>query len=68
MGFLQMATASVGSFVVALLPVANALGLIVVFGGFVALALAAAIYATTCLSRDEQSALPGAAARTAEGN
>jgi MFS transporter, DHA1 family, multidrug resistance protein len=45
MGFLQMAAAALGSFVVALLPHRNALGLIVLYGGFVALGLAAAVFA-----------------------
>ena len=45
MGFLSMAAAALGSFVVALLPYDNAYGIIAVFGFFVALALASALFA-----------------------
>src|SRR5262249_49077852 len=48
MGFLQMAAAALGSFVVALLPYRNAFGMIALYGGFVALGLAAAIFAVRC--------------------
>jgi DHA1 family bicyclomycin/chloramphenicol resistance-like MFS transporter len=48
MGFLQMAAAALGSFVVALLPYRNAFGMIALFGGFVALGLAAAVFAVRC--------------------
>ncbi|HEV2098859.1 MAG TPA: multidrug effflux MFS transporter [Stellaceae bacterium] len=45
MGFLQMAAAALGSFVVALLPYENAFGMIALYGGFVTLGLAAAVFA-----------------------
>jgi DHA1 family bicyclomycin/chloramphenicol resistance-like MFS transporter len=45
MGFLQMTTAAIGSFLVALLPQTSALGPIAVFAGFVALALGFALLA-----------------------
>src|SRR4029077_3663956 len=51
MGFLSMATAALGSFVVALLPAGNAAGLVAVFGGFVTLGLGFAVFAVTRLSR-----------------
>ncbi len=68
MGFLQMATAAVGSFIVALLPYDNAIGMIAVFGGFVAAGAAFAILAVTRTSREGQPVLPGAAAPGAETN
>ena len=43
MGFLQMAMAAGGSFIVALLPQDSAFGLILVFAGFIAVAFAAGI-------------------------
>jgi len=45
MGFLQMTVAALGTFLVALLPHDSALGMIVVVGGFIALALAFGIFA-----------------------
>ena len=48
MGFLQMAAAALGSFVVALLPYQNAFGMIALYCGFVALGLAAAVFAVRC--------------------
>ena len=51
MGFLQMAAAALGSFVVALLPYRNAFGMIALYGGFVALGLAAAVFAVRCTRR-----------------
>lgn len=68
MGFLQMATAAIGSFVVALLPYDNASGIIIVFGGFVALGFAAAIFAVRCVSRAASVAQPAVEPMPAEGN
>ena len=67
MGFLQMAAAALGSFVVALLPYRNAFGMIALFGGFVALGLAAAVFAVRRTQRrrraaEERPVLPGAPA------
>jgi MFS transporter, DHA1 family, multidrug resistance protein len=68
MGFLQMAAAALGSFVVALLPYRNAFGMIALFGGFVALGLAAAVFAVRCTQQqqpattEERPVLPGAPA------
>ena len=68
MGFLQMAAAALGSFVVALLPYRNAFGMIALFGGFVALGLAAAVFAVRCTqpppaaAAEEPPVLPGAPA------
>jgi MFS transporter, DHA1 family, multidrug resistance protein len=68
MGFLQMTAAALGSFVVALLPNHNALGLIAVFGGLVALSLAGAILAQGYSARAARAILPVAApAAAAEG-
>ena len=44
MGFLQMAVAAIGTFVVGVLPYDSALGMIAVVGGFIALALGSGIY------------------------
>ena len=65
MGFLQMAAAALGSFVVALLPYRNAFGMIALFSGFVALGLAAAVFAVRCTqpaaaAAEERPILPGA--------
>ncbi len=68
MGFLSMATAALGSFVVALLPAGNAAGLVAVFGGFVTLGLGFAVFAVTRLSREPQPVLPAAAIPAADGN
>lgn len=62
MGFVQMATAASGSFIVALLPYDTAFGMIAVFGGFVALGLGFAIFAVMRTPRPEQAMLSGAAA------
>ena len=68
MGFLQMAAAALGSFVVALLPYRNAFGMIALYGGFVALGLAAAVFAVRCAQplavavAEEWPVLPGAPA------
>ena len=68
MGFLQMAAAALGSFVIAVLPYRNALGMIALYGGFVALGLAAAVFAVrrTQLppagTTEERPVLPGAPA------
>jgi DHA1 family bicyclomycin/chloramphenicol resistance-like MFS transporter len=68
MGFLQMAAAGVGSFVVALLPYRNAFGMIALFGGFVAFGLAAAVFAVrrtqppAAAAAEERPVLPGAPA------
>ena len=65
MGFLQMAAAALGSFVVALLPYRNAFGMIALYGGFVALGLAAAVFAVRCTqpppaaTPEELPVLPG---------
>ncbi|MGE5271018.1 MAG: multidrug effflux MFS transporter [Thiohalocapsa sp.] len=61
MGFVQMATASAGSFIVALLPYDNAFGMIAVFGFFVALGLGFAIFAVMRTPRQEQAMLSAAA-------
>jgi MFS transporter, DHA1 family, multidrug resistance protein len=72
MGFLQMAAAAVGSFVVALLLYWNAFGMIALFGGFVALGLAAAVFAVRCTqpppaaTAEERPVLPGAPAPAAK--
>jgi hypothetical protein len=71
MGFLQMTAAALGSFVVALLPYDNPLGLIAAFGGFVGMSLAGAIVAVGCMARAGRPVLPAAAvtaAPAAEGN
>jgi len=63
-----MAAAALGSFVVALLPYRNAFGMIALFGGFVALGLAAAVFAERCTqslpaaTAEERPVLPGAPA------
>jgi DHA1 family bicyclomycin/chloramphenicol resistance-like MFS transporter len=62
MGFLQMTMAAVGSFAVALLPHESPLGLILVFSGFVAVALGSAIYAVRRVGRAERLVLPAVAA------
>jgi MFS transporter, DHA1 family, multidrug resistance protein len=68
MGFLQMAAAALGSFVVALLPYRNAFGMIALYGSFVALGLAAAVFAVRCTqpppaaTPEELPVLPGAPA------
>jgi DHA1 family bicyclomycin/chloramphenicol resistance-like MFS transporter len=69
MGFLQMAAAALGSFVVALLPYRSAFGMIALYGGFVALGLAAAVFAVRCTqplpaaaAAEERPVLPGAPA------
>jgi DHA1 family bicyclomycin/chloramphenicol resistance-like MFS transporter len=62
MGFLQMMMAAVGSFVVALLPHGSPLGMILVFSGFVALALGSATFAVRRLARADTVALPAVAA------
>jgi len=67
MGFLSMAMAAVGSFVVALLPHGTPLGMILVFSGFVAVALAAAIFAVRRVARAEKMVLPVVAA-AGDGN
>jgi len=71
MGFLQMTAAALGSFVVALLPYDNPLGLIAAFGGFVGMSLAGALVAVGCVARAGRPVLPAAAATAApaaEGN
>jgi MFS transporter, DHA1 family, multidrug resistance protein len=68
MGFLQMSVAALGSFIVALLPYDNAFGMIVVFGGFVAVALVSGIFAVRRTSREGQPGLPTVTAPAAEGN
>ncbi len=68
MGFLQMATAAIGSFIVALLPYDNAFGMIAVFGGFVALALGFGIFAVCRMLREGEPVLPAVTAPAAEGN
>jgi Flp pilus assembly protein protease CpaA len=55
MGFLQMTTASIGTLVVALLPWQIAVSMIVVVGGFIALALGFGIFA---LHRPRSGAMP----------
>ena len=63
-----MAAAALGSYVVALLPYRNAFGMIALYGGFVALGLAAAVLAVRCTqptpaaTAEEQLVLPGAPA------
>jgi DHA1 family bicyclomycin/chloramphenicol resistance-like MFS transporter len=72
MGFLQMAAAALGSFVVALLPYRYAFGIIALYGGFVALGLAAAVFAVRCTqsppaaAAEESPVLPGAPAPAAK--
>jgi DHA1 family bicyclomycin/chloramphenicol resistance-like MFS transporter len=65
-GFLQMAVAALGSFVVVLLPYRNAFGMIALFGGFVAFGSAAAVFAVRCTpppaAAEERPVLPGAPA------
>jgi MFS transporter, DHA1 family, multidrug resistance protein len=68
MGFLQMMSAALGSFLVALLPYENAFGMITVFGGFVALALVSGMFAVRCIARAGHPVLPVAAAPAAEGS
>jgi DHA1 family bicyclomycin/chloramphenicol resistance-like MFS transporter len=68
MGFLQMATAAIGSFIVALLPYDNAFGLISIFGSFVALALGFGIFAVRRVSREAQPVLSAAPVPAADGN
>src|SRR5207248_696555 len=67
MGFLQMTMAAVGSFVVALLPHGTPLGMILVFSGFAAVALASAIFAVHRVVRAERMVLPAVAA-AGDGN
>ena len=67
MGFLQMTMAAVGSFAVALLPHDSPLGMILVFSGFVAVALGSAIYAVRRVVRAERMVLPAVAAAS-DGN
>jgi DHA1 family bicyclomycin/chloramphenicol resistance-like MFS transporter len=67
MGFLQMTMAAGGSFVVALLPHGNPLGMILVFFGFVAMALGSAIFAVRRVARVERMVLPVVAA-AGDGN
>jgi MFS transporter, DHA1 family, multidrug resistance protein len=71
MGFLQMAAAALGSFVVALLPYRNAFGMIALYGSFVALGLAAAVFAVRraqppAAAKEERPVLPGAPAPAAD--
>ena len=66
MGFMQMTMAAGGSFIVALLPYDNALGLTAVFGGFVTTALGFGIFAVSRLSREESPVLATVATRAAE--
>ncbi|HEY2539955.1 MAG TPA: hypothetical protein VGI28_10770, partial [Stellaceae bacterium] len=60
--------AALGSFVVALLPYRNAFGMIALYGGFVALGLAAAVFAVWCTqpppaaAAEERPVLPDAPA------
>jgi MFS transporter, DHA1 family, multidrug resistance protein len=68
MGFLSMAFAALGSFVVALLPYDSAFGIMTVFGGFVAAALGFGIFAVVCVARAGRPVLSGVAAPAAEGN
>jgi MFS transporter, DHA1 family, multidrug resistance protein len=68
MGFLSMAMASVGSFVVALLPYDNALGFIAVFGGFVAAGFGLAIFAVSRGAGEPQPATAAAPAAAVERN
>ena len=67
MGFLQMTMAAVGSFAVALLPHDSPLGMILVFSGFVAIALGSAIFAVRRVARAERMVLPVVAA-AGDGN
>jgi DHA1 family bicyclomycin/chloramphenicol resistance-like MFS transporter len=67
MGFLGMTMAAVGSFAVALLPHDSPLGMILVFSGFVAAALASAIFAVRRVARAERMVLPVVAA-AGDGN
>ena len=55
MGFLQMTVAAIGTFVVALLPYPIAVSMIVVVGGFIALALGFGLFA---LRRPRSGAMP----------
>ena len=71
MGFLQMAAAALGSFVVALLPYRNAFGMIALYGGFVALGwllqfFGRAVYAVAGGRCGGASGLPGAPAPAAK--
>jgi MFS transporter, DHA1 family, multidrug resistance protein len=59
MGFLQMAVASLGTFVVALLPYPIAVSMIAVVGGFIALALGFGLFA---LCRPRSGSMPDAPA------
>jgi hypothetical protein len=68
MGFLQMATASVGSFVVALLPYDTPFGMIAVFGGFVAAGLGFAIVAVRLSAHGSQPAPATAPVAAGDGN
>jgi MFS transporter, DHA1 family, multidrug resistance protein len=67
-GFLQMALAALGSFIVALLPDRGAFGLIAVYSGFVLAALAFAVFAVLRVSREGRPALPPVPAPAAEGD
>jgi DHA1 family bicyclomycin/chloramphenicol resistance-like MFS transporter len=67
LGFLQMTMAAIGSFAVALLPHDSPLGMILVFSGFVTVALGSAIYAVRRVVRAERVVLPAVAAAS-DGN
>lgn len=61
MGFLQMTTAALGSFMVALLPQNNAFGPVAVFAGFVVLSLGAAVLAVRRQPGSAAAAVAGSA-------
>lgn len=67
MGFLGMTMAAIGSFIVALLPHDTPLTMILVFSGFVAVALAAGIVAVRRVTRAERMMVPVIAA-AGDGN
>jgi DHA1 family bicyclomycin/chloramphenicol resistance-like MFS transporter len=67
MGSSGMTMAAVGSFAVALLPHDSPLGMILVFSGFVAVALGSAIFAVHRVARAERMVLPVVAA-AGDGN
>jgi MFS transporter, DHA1 family, multidrug resistance protein len=67
MGFLGMTMAAIGSFIVALLPHDTPLAMILVFSGFVAVALAAGIVAVRRVARAERMMVPVIAA-AGDGN
>ncbi|HKS89033.1 MAG TPA: multidrug effflux MFS transporter [Stellaceae bacterium] len=68
MGCVQMAAAALGSYVVALLPYDNAFGLVVAFGGFVALGLGSGLVAITYVTRAAPPPLAAVAAPATEGS